>query len=322
MTLAPFRTAPRFVTKPWGGGPGLAECLGRDVAPSTGEVWLVSDVAGAESEVLDGTYAGRSLREVIEGQGSALLGKGHRFPLLVKLLEIRGRLSVQVHPDAAVAMALGDGAHGKSEAWYLVEVGEQARVWQGFAQPVQPGELAGLSTSGEIADRLNSFVPEVGEAVEILPGTFHTAEDVLVLEVQETSDVTYRVFDWGRTDRTLHLEQAAKVLEELPAEPTQRRKHRGEATWSVAPRSPFTFEVWQLQPDEERALPAPGCAATLVVLSGELRLRGGGPHELRRGDALVVPATASALSVHSVGEVRLAYACAQPPGTRRLRRPE
>ncbi|MCA8920303.1 MAG: class I mannose-6-phosphate isomerase [Planctomycetes bacterium] len=322
MTLAPFRTAPRFVSKPWGGGPGLAACLGRAIEPSIGEAWLVSDVPGEESEVLDGPYAGHSLREVIAHQGEALLGKGrHRFPLLIKLLEIRGRLSVQVHPDAAVAQALGDGARGKSEAWYLVEAGPQAQVWQGFAEPVAPAELAALSTSGAIAERLNRFVPEPGEAVEILPGTFHTAEDVLVLEVQETSDVTYRVYDWGRTDRALHLEQATACLEQLPAEPTQRRVHQGEATWPVAPRSPFTFEVWQLAADEVRQLPEPGFAGALIVLSGELHLRGGGPERLAQGDALVLPATCSGLSLHSVGPARLAYACALPAGTRRFKRP-
>ncbi|MEZ6185292.1 MAG: type I phosphomannose isomerase catalytic subunit [Planctomycetota bacterium] len=316
MSLAPFRTAPRYVQKPWGGGPGLAASLGREVPPETGEAWLISDVPGSESEVLDGPYAGHSLREVIEQQAGPLLGQGHRFPLLIKLLEIRGRLSVQVHPDAAVAQALGDGERGKSEAWYLVDVGEQGRVWQGFERPVDPSELGPLSVSGAIAERLRSFVPEAGEAVEILPGTFHTAEDVLVLEVQETSDVTYRVYDWGRTDRTLHLEQAATCLDQLPANDAVRRVHQGEPTWPVAPRSPFTFEVWQLGPDEERALPAPRCAGALVVLSGALTLRGGGPASLAQGDALVIPAASSGLTLHSRGSARVVYANALPAGSR------
>lgn len=316
MSLAPFRTAPRFVQKPWGGGPALGSCLGREVPPETGEAWLISDVPGSESEVLDGPYAGRSLREVIEQQAGPLLGQGHRFPLLIKLLEIRGRLSVQVHPDAEVAQSLGDGERGKSEAWYLVDVGDDARVWQGFEQPVEPSELAELSVSGAIADRLRSFAPEAGEAVEILPGTFHTAEDVLVLEVQETSDVTYRVFDWGRTDRTLHLQQAATCLEQLPAVDARRRVHQGEATWPVAPCSPFTFEVWQLEPDEERALPEPRCAGALVVLAGAIELRGGGPGTLAQGDALVIPAACSGLTLHSQGEARVIYANALPAGSR------
>jgi len=310
----PFRTAARFVEKTWGSGVRMRTHLGLDAPVGTGEAWLVSDVEGAPSEVLDGPWKGRTLRDVVRDQPEALLGgdaarwtppgaDGPRFPLLVKLLEVSSPLSVQVHPDAATAAALGDPPHGKCEAWLVLEPGPEATVWLGLEEPIAPGELARLSEAGGLADRLHAFAPEAGEGVEVLPGTFHTAKDLLMLEVQETSDITYRVWDWGRP-RELHLEQAAACLARLPRGVPERQAPFRGGVRELAPGSPFAFWVRDL-PASGRVELAEAGPCVVVVLEGDVRL----DHlALRRGEAAVVPAAAGPVWLAAERPARVASA--------------
>ncbi|MBL4847006.1 MAG: class I mannose-6-phosphate isomerase, partial [Planctomycetes bacterium] len=216
MGITPLRTLPRFVEKIWAGGllPAWAESTSWSPPPQTGEVWLVSDVADAGSELT----GGGTLRAALEDDPLGLLGarelaaqqaRGEtaRFPYLLKLLDIGPPLSVQLHPDAATARALGDGERGKCEAWLILATAEEAEVFAGAPLGSTPAALIEAARSGTLDQSLDRFRPELGEGFPILPGTLHTARDLLVFEAQETSDVTYRVFDWGR-GRTLHLEQA------------------------------------------------------------------------------------------------------------------
>ena len=301
MELAPLRTLPRFVDKVWAGGllAPWAEGSTWSAPPATGEVWLVSDVEGSPSALSEGG----TLREVLERDPAALLGERElaeqlargespRFPYLVKVLDIGPPLSVQLHPDAATARALGDGERGKSEAWLVLETGPEARVYAGAPAGSLPADLIAAAEAGTLGEALDSFRPEPGEGFPILPGTLHTARELLVLEAQETSDVTYRVFDWGR-GRELHLEQAEEVLTRLgpggcpPRAGAWARGQRG-----LAPGCPFRFEAIELSEGATLPLSSSDGPGVLVGLAGscELILRDQRSWELRRGEVLVIPA--------------------------------
>lgn len=324
MALGPFRTAPRFVARAWGDGARLRARFGLDAPPGTGEAWLVSDVAGAPSPVLDGPFAGRTLRDVFVAARADLLGEGgddEDFPLLVKIIDINAPLSVQVHPDGPTARALGDGRRGKAEAWLVVDVGPGARASLGLRAPLPPDEVVRLARAGALEGALRTEAARVGQAYEILPGTLHTALDLMALEVQETADVTYRVYDWGR-DRPLHLEQARTTLErtggaarrprvvEVPAAPAVSGR-----TALVSVEAPFSFDVVDLPAGARSDLGVgPGIA---FALDGDVLLTAadptaGDPLTLRRGEAAVLPASAGAVVASALaGSARLAHAAAR-----------
>ncbi len=322
MALGPFRTAPRFVARTWGDGARLRARFGLDAPPGTGEVWLVSDVDGAPSAVLDGPFAGRTLRDVFLEARDELVGPtadGADFPLLVKIIDINAPLSVQVHPDGPTARALGDGRRGKAEAWLVVDAGQGAKASLGLREPLPPDEVVRLAATGALEAALDTRLARVGQAYEILPGTVHTALDLVALEVQETADVTYRVYDYGR-DRPLHLEQARVTLErtggaarrprvvEVPPRPDAARR-----TELVSTAAPFTFDAVDLPAGSQAALGrGPGIA---FALDGDVALEpsgGGAPLTLRRGEAAVLPAAAGEVAARAFGvPARLVHAAAR-----------
>ena len=301
MELAPLRILPRFFSKVWAGAllSSWADTTSWDPPEGTGEVWLVSDVEGAPS-LLSG---GGTLREVLERDPAALLGQRElaaqqargetpRFPYLIKLIDIGPPISVQLHPNAETARALGDGERGKSEAWLILEAGPEGRVFAGAPEGSLPAELIAAAEAGTLGEALDSFQPEAGEGFPILPGTLHTARELVVLEAQETSDVTYRVFDWGR-GRELHLEQAREVLDRLGAggrPPLAGPWARGQR--ELAPGCPFRFLGLELPEGSTLPLSPSDGPGVLVGLSGtcELILRDGRSWELSRGEVLVIPA--------------------------------
>lgn len=290
-----------YLAKPWGSGARMRERLGVAAPAGTGEAWLVSDVEGQPTRVADGPHAGKTLRELVRDHPRELLGEAGaaagRFPLLVKLLEVADKLSVQVHPDAATARALGDGTRGKCEAWFVLDAGPAGEVGLGFEPPIGPEELLLLAREGRLAERMRRFRPAAGEGVEIVPGTFHFARDLLFLEVQETSDITYRVWDWGSA-RELHLRQAAECLRRIP-DPRPGRVEPAART-EVATRSPFRFEVGEAPLEADGAFPR-----VVVCLSGSVEV---GASRLAPGEAAVLPASAPRVRVDGTGRVALAGA--------------
>jgi len=212
---------PQFKPRVWGGR-RLAERFGLDASEPIGEAWMVFD----ENRIASGPYAGRVLAEVLPRLGEAFLGRavveryGHRLPLLVKFLDTADWLSVQVHPDDAYARSheAESGWLGKAEAWVVLEAEPDARVIYGVKRPVTREELRAAAQDGTILELLN-FVPvQQGDVIYVPPGTIHAlGPGLLVYEVSQRSDLTYRLYDYGR-GRELHLDRALDVarLEPLP----------------------------------------------------------------------------------------------------------
>ncbi len=220
--LPPLKFTPIIKPLPWGGR--KLETLFYKVLPDgvpCGESWEVVDLPGDQSLVADGPLSAASLEMLLSHHSKDLLGEASplqgRFPLLFKFIDANQTLSVQVHPDEHAAARLGGGARPKTEAWFILQAEPGARLYLGLEEGVGPDRLS-AALSGSSDDSLEDLLHEV----EVKPGDFYylpsgalhaIGKGVVLAEIQQSSDTTYRVFDWNRMGldgkpRQLHVEQA------------------------------------------------------------------------------------------------------------------
>jgi mannose-6-phosphate isomerase len=211
--LEPFLLERIALPKIWGGR-SLTQVPGIPLPPDVdvGETWELYDRPEGSSRLRGATT---TLADVLRVHGDDLVGRGvprahgGRFPLMLKFLDARDALSVQVHPDDAAAKAEDDG--GKNECWVVLRAGPSARVVRGFKPGVTREQFLARADRADLGELLHAFRPEVGDVVHIPPGTVHAiGPDLVVFEVQQNSDVTYRLHDWGR-GREVHVEKAVAV---------------------------------------------------------------------------------------------------------------
>lgn len=221
MALYPLRMGPLYKRYLWGGR-RFESVLGRPLEPGDdyAESWEVADHPAGTSLVAEGPMAGLELGELVRRHGADLLGKHHpqaRFPLLLKYLDARQRLSVQVHPDDELAAAMGYSDPGKTEAWVVLDAEPNSRLWAGFRHPMTPEALQRAVESGDWQPCLHEVEPRPGDCFFLPAGTVHAlGEGLLVAEIQVTSDLTFRLHDWNRvgTDgkpRALHIAQGLRA---------------------------------------------------------------------------------------------------------------
>jgi mannose-6-phosphate isomerase len=216
--LYPLRFAPVLKTMLWGGR-RLRPLLGLPPADEpTGEAWILSDVDGSPSVVANGPLAGRTLRELLAENSPGILGDAPltngRFPLLLKMIDARQELSVQVHPTDALAAARVPGANGKTEAWVVLDASPAtSTIYAGFRAGTTAASFRDAMAAKTTPATLHSFTPNSGDCVFLRAGTVHAiGADILLFEVQQTSDITYRLYDWDRIDaktgkgRDLHID--------------------------------------------------------------------------------------------------------------------
>lgn len=235
--LYPFKFIPVASKRPWGGdalvkvmGKNFVECdeegnevkLGADV--KIGESWELADMGIEDSVVADGWLAGNTISELMETYLERIVGEkvynyyGRQFPLLIKFLDINDRLSVQVHPDDEVAAERYDSL-GKAEIWYVMDAKSGAKIFAGFNKEMTAQELYDRCKNGTVEEVMNVITPRKGDSLLITPGTVHAADGgILIAEIQESSDMTFRLYDWGRefnpaTARPLHLEEAIDIID-------------------------------------------------------------------------------------------------------------
>lgn len=246
--LYPLRFIPEASRRPWGGtalakemGKKFVECdeegneypIGTD--ERIGESWELADMGIVDSVVADGWLAGNTISEIMETYLERIVGEdvyryyGRQFPLLIKFLDINDRLSVQVHPDDEVAAERYDSL-GKAEIWYVMDAKPGARIYAGFNREMSAQELYDRCHAGTVEEVLNVIYPKKGDVLFIAPGTVHAADGgLLIAEVQESSDMTFRLYDWGRefnptTARPLHLEEAIDIIDYRAFDPCMYRK--------------------------------------------------------------------------------------------------
>ncbi len=322
IDLYPLITQPRL-THPLWGGTFLADWLElpQPRPERLGEVWLVYDT----NLIVEGPLAGRTLAQVTRDYGAALVGErtmtryGADFPLLAKFIDAADRLSIQVHPDDAYAHIheAATGFHGKTEAWHILRAVPGADVVYGLARPSARDELAAAIAAGALEPLLRRLPVAAGDTVFVPAGTLHAINAGIVLfEIQQKSDLTYRVYDYGRIDaatgkpRELHIEKALDVTDYAPAPRgvVPRLPLETGRDLLVACRS-FALERLALIGAVECAVD-PATFEILTVIDGAATLQwGAGERMLRRGEAVVIPASLGsyALVPKEKGQVLRAY---------------
>ena len=278
------------------GGRALAESFGRALPDGRviGESWEIVDRPEAQSKVRGGPDAGRSLRALIETRGSGIMGPGwapeRAFPILVKWLDCRERLSLQVHPPAAQAPALG--GEPKTENWFIARAAPGAALIVGLQPGVDASRFERALDAGELETCVNRFAVTAGDSVLVKSGTVHAIDaGNLILEIQQNSDTTYRVYDWGRTGldgkpRQLHRREALRsILWDQPVPPVLRA---GSTPAVLADCAEFRIRCVPLAPGEQLAFSAGQQPRLLHVVRGRVGEAATGA-ALACGDNVLLP---------------------------------
>ncbi len=208
------------------GGRRLAEDYGKECPGEVlAETWELSCHPAGPSYIENGAYAGKTLREYINSEGKQVLGKNCQrfedFPILIKFIDAKDNLSIQVHPDNEYALK-HEGQYGKTEMWYVMEAGEGAYLYYGFQKEISKEELKRRIQEDTLLEVLYAAPVHKGDVFFIESGTIHAiGKDILIAEIQQNSDVTYRVYDFGRIGkdgkkRELHIDRALDVTKREP----------------------------------------------------------------------------------------------------------
>jgi mannose-6-phosphate isomerase len=319
VALYPLRFGPIYEYRPWGGrqlSGVLAQPLPGD--GPIGEAWVLSDRQDHQSRVSDGPISGWALGELLERFPEQMLGevplRPGRFPLLLKFLDARDLLSVQVHPADGQTKYLPAGDTGKTEAWVVLEAGPQSVVYAGLRPGTTRESLQRAVDDGEVAGHLASFTPKPGDAVLLTAGTVHAVGGSVVFEISENSDVTFRLYDWDHVDaktgqrRALQVERAIACTDFAqvalgPVVPVV------EATTPALRERLFDceyFRLWRIRGQLPFTVGAAGVPRLLVCTEGEgLVEYGEGTYHLGRGDVMLIPAAVGSCPFHPSGPVSL-----------------
>lgn len=301
--IGPLAFLPIYQERPWGGR-SLASRLGRTLPKGDrpiGESWEVVDRPEAQSIITGGTFDGLSLREALTSAPSRLLGPAWDpatpFPILVKWLDCRERLSLQVHPPASVARELG--GEPKTENWFIAHAEPGAALLCGLRRGVSRERFeATLRSGGDLADLVHRSQVATGDAMFTRSGQLHAIDaGNLILEIQQNSDTTYRVFDWGRVGldgkpRALHIEPSLRSIDFSHVEPEPlRAKALGDPGVVLAECDEFRIRHWRLPHGRHTVAPLEGLEARLLsVVSGTATVPGAaGPVQVDAGSTVLLP---------------------------------
>lgn len=299
----------------WGGS-RIAPFKGIDTQMSAiGESWEVSGVPGSESVVAEGPDAGLTLPQLIDKYGLDLLGKknfsrfGHRFPLLIKFIDAAADLSVQVHPDDEMARRHGS-PNGKTEMWYMIDAAPGARLALGFNRPVDPATLRPLLDSGDIESLLRYIPVKAGDAFLIPAGTVHAiGPGCLIAEIQQTSDDTYRLYDYRRRDaagnlRPLHIDLAMEATDfNYTQGAPQHYTPVRDIPVCLASTPYFTTNVLHLDMEVMRDYREMDSFVILIAVRGKATVAcGESKATLPAGRSLLIPASAKGVVITPEGD--------------------
>lgn len=282
--LYPFTFTPRFKERVWGGRNLerlYAKRLPADVP--IGESWEITDRPGDVSTIANGPHAGRDLRWLMKEHAGELLGDAAalngRFPLLIKILDAQDTLSLQVHPPPAKAAELK--GEPKTEMWFIADARPDAALYAGLRRGVTRAELERRIADGTVAECFHRHAVRAGDALFLPSGRAHAiGAGNVILEIQQNSDTTYRVFDWNRVGldgrpRELHIAESLASIDFNDFEPplaTHTRRKEGAASVRELARCPlFTVEHWALE--TAGAIPlAPGTMHIIAGVTGRMRV--------------------------------------------------
>ena len=312
MEIYPLKFDPIFKERIWGGNK-LQQVLGKKTrGNSVGESWEVSGVPGDDSVICNGIYAGRTLSSLIAEFPEDILGReglrrfGRDFPILIKFIDAKEDLSIQLHPNDALARKRHD-APGKTEMWYILDAEPGAKLIVGFEGEVKREVYQDALQSGTITDLLHHREVHPGEAYFIEAGTIHAiGGGVLLAEIQQSSDVTYRVYDYERIDddgkqRELHTDLALDALDFKPNKSFFLDYAKSPNQMNTVAECPyFTTHYLKLNGSLERDLESRATFRILICVSGQAEVRTGAWTEsIRQGETLLIPAASEDLRLTS-----------------------
>ena len=325
--LYPLAMEPFLSERVWGGERLAAYGKRLPASGHIGESWEISGHREGLSRVAAGTLAGRTIPELVAEFGAELLGTDvpadRPFPLLAKLIDAREQLSVQVHPSDAYCAAHALADPGKPEAWYVLEAAAGARIWKGLLTGTDRGKFERLLAAGRLAECLRSFPVSAGDCIDLPAGTVHAiGAGVVLAEVQQTSDLTYRVFDWNRVGldgqpRELHVREALETIDWATlggadlgdkVRPKSEALPVGGKRLRLVSNDKFEMEVLDLYAKLEIPADA-GRFGCVTVLDGAARLESAGSAErVERGASYLLPAALPGLTVVPERRCRMLWA--------------
>ncbi len=320
----PLLLEPILLEKVWGGR--RLERFGRTLPSGKliGESWEVADLGATNasgagggamrSVIANGPLAGRTLHDAIELWGDDLIPRDKltpegAFPLLVKLLDARENLSVQVHPSPAYIESWhrnaglqpaphlgGSPPHLKTECWYILDAEPGSVIYKGVKPGTTPDDLREAIARGTVPDLLEAVPARRGDMHLLPSGTVHAlGAGVLVAEIQTPSDTTFRVYDWGRTGRELHVEEALACIDFEKAPPPPKRSTDAAQRTRLVDTAHFTVDLLQLSRGDHAPLATSAAPIVLTVLEGRAKLRGDfDDTALQPGQTTLIPAITAA----------------------------
>ncbi len=303
---------PILKEKIWGGHK-LKQLFNKNSPSSkTGESWEISDVDGNDSIISNGAYRGKSIKWLLEEFGSGFAGEkvferfGTKFPLLIKFIDAAQALSVQLHPDDKIAKEKHN-SFGKTEMWFILQADQDAEVIMGFNEQITKAEYQNLVETNSLVDALNREKVKTGDAFIINPGLVHAiGAGVLLAEIQQTSDITYRIYDWDRvTDsgeaRELHTDLALEAID-LSNNTDFKINYTDKANQAskLFHNQYFKTNIIALDSQITRDYSDLDSFVILMGVEGKSIVRANGSEEiLGQGETLLVPACISKISIES-----------------------
>jgi mannose-6-phosphate isomerase len=305
IPLYPLRFEPIYQYRLWGGRrlSGLLRSPLPNEGP-IGEAWVLSDREDHPSQVANGPLKGQTIGTVMQQFQDQLMGelarRFLRFPLLLKFLDAREMLSVQVHPGYPPDKPLPEGETAKTEAWVVLQAEKESRIYAGLKPGTTADILRQSLTHKTLADHLSSITPKPGDGVFIPAGTVHSlGGDVVVFEVQQNSDTTFRLYDWGHVDdktgrpRELQVDQALACIDFMDGA-------AGLVTPVVETKTPVererffdcdAFRLWRLCGESPFTIATQGVPRVLVCIEGRGQIEhGGDTYAVGRGEVWLLPA--------------------------------
>jgi mannose-6-phosphate isomerase len=323
-SLYPLVFAPRFKERVWGGR-NLERLYGKALPPQAliGESWEISDRPGDASVIAHGPLAGRDLRWLMEHYARDLLGAASpapsgRFPLLVKILDAQQDLSLQVHPPADRAAALG--GEPKTEMWFFTDCQPGACIYAGLKAGITREDFSRRLADGTVADCVHRLPVQAGDAMFLPSGRLHALGAGCVLfEIQQNSDTTYRVFDWNRPGldgrpRELHVHESLACIDFADVEPpliaSRYSRSPSVAVRYLVDAPPFMVNACRVRRGQRFYLRFQS-AQIIGVVQGRLRLgTGATAQELKAGDFCLLPAALERVALEAL--TRVEYLLAEP----------
>ena len=316
--IYPLKFEPIYQYRLWGGR-RLAHWLSKPLPENepVGEAWILSDRKDHASKVTEGALKGSTITELMKNYPEEIMGKlgqhFDRFPLLLKFLDCNEVLSVQVHPSDDQKEYIPKGDTGKTEAWVVLETSEDSRIYAGLKNGTNKENLLKSINDKKAAERLHSFVPKIGDAVFIHSGTVHTLGGTVVFEVQENSDVTFRLYDWDRNDpktgkpRELQVDKAIACIDfdQVDIGPVPPTK-----SWDVKNAEVLFdnehFKLWRIKSDTKVTVGFKDEPVILVGIAG----KGTIPYRekdysITTGEVMLIPAAIGQIALVPDHEITL-----------------